>query len=101
VGEAAWEKSAKGPVVNLIEPAVLAPATPVEKFTATRLREKGCVDLDDLVEYVAHAIYLDETRRGAAVLDIGLFGSSLFRDEVRREIEANDGRLWRLTRPGA
>jgi len=38
--------------------------------------------------------------KGAWVLDIGLFGSKLFVPDVIGEIEARNGTLWQIEKPG-
>jgi hypothetical protein len=55
--------------------------------------------LGSLVERVASELYNEELRHGAWVLDIGLFGSSLFVPDVVSEIEARNGTLWRIDDP--
>ncbi len=74
------------------------PETPVERVIVSLLAETGPMTLDRLAQRVASELYRDELRRGASVLDIGLFGSRLLVPDVVGEIEARDGTLWRIER---
>lgn len=64
-----------------------------------KLKREGKIPFRVLVERVARDLYLDELRRGAWVVDIGLFGEALFVPEVVRELQAADGILWDIERP--
>jgi hypothetical protein len=82
-----------------LEPPSRAPATPIERLVVSVLQAAGAIPLGSLVERVASELYNEELRHGAWVLDIGLFGSSLFVPDVVSEIEARDGTLWRIDSP--
>jgi hypothetical protein len=56
------------------------------------------ISFDKLVKIVAADLYAEELRKGAGVLDIGLFGSRLFNNDIVRELEARDGVLWKIKR---
>jgi len=56
----------------------------------------GPVSLAKLVKRVAEDLYTEELRKGAGVLDIGLFGGRLFNRDVVRELNAGDGFLWKI-----
>lgn len=72
------------------------PVTRVEQLAVSMLTSRGVMPLRNLVESVASELYREELRRGAQILDIGLFGSKLFEADVVREIEAGNGTLWRI-----
>ncbi|HWO41854.1 MAG TPA: hypothetical protein VNO43_08640, partial [Candidatus Eisenbacteria bacterium] len=73
------------------------PDTPIGRLVVAALTERGALPLDALVQRVAGELYREHCRNGAAILDIGLFGSKLFVNDVLAEIEARDGSLWRIT----
>jgi hypothetical protein len=79
-----------------LEPSSREPATPVERVVVSVLKAGGAMALGPLVERAASELYNEELRHGAWVLDIGLFGSSLFVPDVVSEIEARNGTLWRI-----
>ena len=72
------------------------PSTPISRRLFSALGEAGPTRLENLVKAVADELYREELRNGASVLDIGLFGSRLFRDEVIRELHAGDGMFWEI-----
>lgn len=84
--------------VRPLESPARLPTTAVERLTLEILEERGEVDFDGLSQKVARKMYLDELGRGAALLDIGLWGPGLFLPEVTREIRARDGELWEIGR---
>lgn len=45
---------------------------------------------------VAEDLYQEELHLGAAIVDIGLFGSGLFDRDVSAAIKAADGILWKV-----
>jgi hypothetical protein len=53
------------------------------------------------VKRVAADLYAEELRKGASVLDIGLYGDRLFNQDVVRELKAADGILWEIKRDPA
>ena len=83
-------------VVRLIDAPRRLPATPIEQGLVSTLRKIGPVSVASLVRTVAADLYAEEVRKGAGVLDIGLFGSRLFNGEVVRELKAGDGGLWEI-----
>jgi hypothetical protein len=72
------------------------PVSRVGQLAVSILTARGAMPLSNLVEGVASQLYRDELRRGAQILDIGLFGSRLFEADVISEIEAGNGGLWRI-----
>jgi hypothetical protein len=82
--------------VHLIEQPARAPSNQLEHLIVSILRAKGTVPFDSLVRQAAAELYREEMRNGAGVLDIGLFGSSLFAGEVAAEVRARDGVLWQI-----
>ena len=84
--------------VRLIEAPRRRPETAIEQRLATRLKATGPMSVSALVSTVAADLYSDELRKGAGVLDIGLFGSRLFSGDVIQELRAGDGILWQIER---
>jgi hypothetical protein len=82
--------------VRSIESPRRLPETLIEERLAKRLKETGAISLLALVSGVAADLYGDELRKGAGVLDIGLFGSRLFSGDVMQELKAGDGILWEI-----
>ena len=80
--------------VRLIADAQRAPKTPIETQIAATLKEAGTLSYDGLVQRVVTDLYQAELRRGAAVLDIGIFGSRLFERDVVSALKTSDGVLW-------
>ena len=88
-------RSAKKVVeVRLCEPAMRSAATEMERFVQRQLSGQTFVAYDQLVSRVAEWLYRKELELGASVLDIGLFGHSLFIAEARRELDLRRGKLW-------
>ena len=88
--------------VRLIDAPRRLPETLIEQQLVSRLlKEPGAVSFSTLVNAVATDLYTDELRNGAGVLDIGLFGSRLFNNEVIQELKAGDGILWKIKQKGA
>lgn len=87
-----------GAAVRLIQSPPRLPETPIEQRLAARLREAGPLSVSSLVTGVAADLYSDELRKGAGVLDIGLFGSRLFSADVVQELRAGEGILWKIER---
>jgi len=52
--------------------------------------------LSDLVQRVAHRLYHDALRHGAASVDIGMFGERLFDCEAAAVVESGDGAWWTI-----
>lgn len=76
-------------------------ATPVQRMVIEVLRREGTMPISVLVRRVAREIYADELRRGAATIDIGIFGSELFAGDVVLELTAGGGTLWDFDSGGA
>ena len=77
-------------------PRVARPRTAIELQIISILKEAGAVSHDQLVQRVARDLYEGELRRGAAVVDIGMFGSRLFEPEVALSLRAGDGTIWEI-----
>jgi len=84
--------------VKAIEGASRGPVTPVERLVVATLKQDGPMPMQVLVDRLAHELYLDALRRGGGILDIGLFGASLFVPDVVAELEAGNGTLWKVER---
>lgn len=84
-----------GLMLRLIAP-VRPAATPVERLVVEILKREGQTSLKRLVADVAREVYSDEVRRGAWVLDIGLYGPDLFVTEVISELKAANSILWKI-----
>lgn len=83
-----------GPIVRLVNTRRREAVTVIELQIISMLKEAGSVSHDHLVQRVARDLYEGELRRGAAVVDIGLFGSRLFEREVVETLKHGDGALW-------
>jgi hypothetical protein len=92
----ASKPSAGAAIVQQVDSPHRLPATPIERQLISALKKVGAVSLEELVKTVAADLYAEELRKGAGVLDIGLFGSRLFNDDVVRELNAGDGILWEI-----
>lgn len=89
-------RSSAGNIIVRLEQGSREPVTPVEQLAVSVLTSKGAMPLHTLAGQVAAELYRQELRKGAQVLDIGLFGSRLFLRDVINEIEARNGTLWRI-----
>ena len=94
--DGAIEPAADVTIVRLIDFPRRLPATPVEQRVMSTLKKTGTVSLEKLVKTVAGELYAEELRKGAGVLDIGLFGNQLFNNDVVRELDAGNGVLWEI-----
>jgi hypothetical protein len=92
----ALKPSAGEAIVQQIDSPHRLPATPIEHRLTSALRKVGVISFEKLVKSVAADLYAEELRKGAGVLDIGLFGSRLFNDDVVRELKAANGILWEI-----
>lgn len=88
---------ADGALVRLIDTPGRVPVTPIEQRLARALGESGALPLVKLVSRIAEDLYEAELSRGAAVSDLGMFGSGLFTVEVVRELRVGDGILWKIS----
>lgn len=89
-------KESGQPLVRLLDPSSRPPVTPIERLTVTALKHQGPTLFSELVRRVVREVYFDEIRKGASVVDIGLFGSTLYTRDVTRELKAGDGVLWEI-----
>ena len=85
-----------GPVVRLVDTPRRQAENEIELQIISILQKAGAVSHDQLVQRVARDLYEGELRRGAAVVDIGMFGSRLFEPEVARSLRAGDGTIWEI-----
>jgi len=81
-------------IVRLIDSPRRSPTTQIEEQLVSALKKVGPVSSASLVKTIAADLYAAELRKGAAVLDIGLFGERLFTRDIIRELQAGDGILW-------
>jgi len=70
--------------------------TDAESIVVNLLARAGEIPLEVLLAHLAEALYEQEVRGGARVMDLGLLGSGLFVAEARRTLEAGDGELWQI-----
>ena len=90
------QESSRDFMVQLIEPVSFAGENPIERAAISNLKQQGVVPLNLLVHQVASQLYRDELRNGAAAVDIGLFGASLFVPEVVKVIRERNEALWKI-----
>lgn len=83
-------------IIKLLESPHRAPQTPIQQALIAALKEAGRPSLDALVKRVSGELYRDELHKGAAVLDIGLFGDRLFNRDIIQELRAGDGIFWEI-----
>lgn len=80
--------------VQLIHSPARAAKTSVERMIVNLLDREGPKNGAEIVKRVAQQIYREELRCGAAALDVGLFGASLFESEVAAALKTGVGVLW-------
>ena len=83
-------------LVQLLDSPGRTPQTPIQQALVAALKEAGSSSLAVLVKRVSGELYRDELRRGAAVLDIGLFGDRLFNRDVVEELRTGNGIFWEI-----
>ena len=83
------------PIVRLVDNPRRHAETAIELQIVSILQKGGAVSHDQLVQRVARELYESELRRGAAVVDIGLFGSGLFEPKAQ-SLRAGDGTIWEI-----
>jgi hypothetical protein len=83
-------------LVRLLDSPRRTPQTPIQQAVVAVLKEAGSSSLAVLVKRVSGELYRDELRKGAAVLDIGLFGDRLFNRDVVEELRAGNGIFWEI-----
>jgi len=93
--DGAFKPAADVAFVRLIDSPLRLPVTPIEQRLLATLKA-GPVSFEKHVQLVAADLYKEELRKGAGVLDIGLFGGRLFNNDVVRELKAADGILWEI-----
>ena len=88
---------------KIITPIPLLHSVPSHSFfplifstAESGLKEAGSSSLAVLLKRVSGELYRDELRKGAAVLDIGLFGDRLFNRDIIQELRAGDGIFWEI-----
>jgi hypothetical protein len=86
--------------------AIVRPRKPLDQQPTAPITQKvvlavaqGAVPFPSLVRAISAELYEEELRKGAGVLDIGLFGSRLFHEDVVRELHAGDGIFWDIEKP--
>jgi hypothetical protein len=87
---------AENGVVRLLDCPSQPTGSPVQQRLLAALNRSGAASVSSLVHAIAQDLYIEELRMGAGVLDIGLFGSRLFHNDVIQELWAGDGRLWQI-----
>jgi hypothetical protein len=60
------------------------------------LQLDSAIPLHVVVHRVAGELFKQEVAAGGWLVDLGLFGSTLFVPEVLKEIQAADGTLWQI-----
>ena len=88
--------SPAGPVVRLVDTPRRQAETPIERQVISILQQAGAVSHDRLAQRIARDLYEAELRRGAAAVDIGIFGSRLFEPEAAQTLRAGAGVLWEI-----
>jgi hypothetical protein len=96
---AAFEVSGE-PWVRLLDAPRRSPSHLAERRAVALLRRTGPLPLRILLDRVAHDLYCDELGRGGWAADIGCIGTSVFRVDAARVVEAAAELLWTIdTRP--
>ena len=93
--DGAFKSPADVAIVRLIASPLRLPVTPIGQRLLATLKA-GPISIEKLVQIVAVDLYKEELRKGAGVLDIGLFGGRLFNNDIVRELMAADGILWEI-----
>ena len=83
-------------VVRLIIPPARVGESEIETKLISLLKTEGAVSSRLLVQRIARDLYDEELKRGAAAVDIGIFGSRLFEPEVAHSLSAGKGTLWEI-----
>jgi hypothetical protein len=83
-------------IVRLISPPARAGETEIELKLISVLKNDGAAAFPHLIHRIAKDLYDEELRRGAAAVDIGIFGSRLFESEVAQSLRAGNGMLWEI-----
>ena len=64
-----------------------------ERLVCQVIDAKGPQQVRELVRHIAKEMYYGELRYGAGVIDLGLFGSTLFEREAQELLESMVGRF--------
>jgi hypothetical protein len=72
------------------------PTTLVDRQIVAVLEQETPIPLHLLVQRVADELYREELDDGAWVLELGMFGSTLFIPEVFNAIKSGDGIFWQI-----
>jgi hypothetical protein len=72
------------------------PVNSLQRLTVAMLRKKSPIPFDLLVQLLADELYQQELNDGAWVLDLGLFGRTLFIADVAGAIRAGNGTYWQI-----
>ena len=83
-------------VVRAIIPPVRAGENEIELKLIAALQSDGAASFGQLVQRISRDLFDEELRRGAAAVDIGIFGSRLFEPEVAQTLSAGAGTLWEI-----
>ena len=83
-------------VVRAIIPPVRSGENEIELKLIAALQSDGSVSSGQLVQRISRDLFDEELRRGAAAVDIGIFGSRLFEPEVAQTLSAGAGTLWEV-----
>ena len=86
----------EGSTIRLMTARRRDAAGEAELFVAGLLSAKNESSYADVIKALADFIYFKELNKGAWLLDIGLFGRSLFVSEARRELESGKRILWEI-----
>jgi hypothetical protein len=81
-------------MVRLVDSVARPESTAIGQRLVAVLSGSESLAFERVVEAAAEDLYQEELRKGAGVLDIGLFGSRLFHGDVIRELHAGDGIYW-------
>jgi hypothetical protein len=85
-------------IVRLLDSNSQTAVSPIQQRLLAVLNRTGAASVSSLVHAVAEDLYAEELRLGAGVLDIGLFGSRLFHNDVVQELRVGDEILWKISR---
>ena len=83
-------------VVRLISPPARTGESEIEIKLISLLKTEGAISSHQLVQRIARDLYDEELKRGAAAVDIGIFGSRLFEPDVAQSLKAGEGTLWNI-----
>jgi hypothetical protein len=93
---ASKQEAVEGSTIRVMTSPRRAAATEAELFVAGLLHSRNNRSYPEVISALADFIYSKELKKGAWVLDVGLFGSSLFVSEACQELESGKGILWEI-----